>query len=196
MFLELLETFLKAAFGIDYYNFLVKRVSENDARDIYSMTDLARKHPDFKDKVVEKAKNRIKNQSEGLDQNYEESVTKKYMNFDQGLKLVKGLLDSVVSSGLGNKSITETILSTFTSAVCTDGALWFKEYHNSTKSLELYEVEESKTSDSFTLFYLDFKVKADKIENFLYNESNTTLNVKYKVIKFANLQALFEWASN
>ena len=196
MLLEFLADLLKMAFGVDYYQLLTKRVNENDARNIFSVSDLAKKYPDFNDKVIEKAKSKIKKQSEGLDQKYEESITKKYMNFDQGLKLVKGLLDSVVSSGFGNTSITETILSTFTSAVCTDGFLLFKEYHNSHKSQELYEVEESKNSDSFRLFYLHLEVEAEKIENFLYNESNTTIKAKYKVIKFSNLQALFEWASD
>ncbi|MBD2169608.1 hypothetical protein H6G04_35235 [Calothrix membranacea FACHB-236] len=196
MFSEFLEKLLKMVFGEVYYDALRERVKKNDDRNIFSASDLANKYPDFKDKVIEKAKSKIKKQSEGLDQKYEESITKKFMNFDQGLKLVKGLVDGVVNCGFGNTSITETILKAFTSAVCTDGFLLFKEYHNSHKSLELYEVEESKNSDSFRLFYLYLEVEAEKIENFLYNESNTTLKAKYKVIKFSNLQALFEWASD
>ncbi|MFM6268986.1 MAG: hypothetical protein ACKPFA_21170, partial [Dolichospermum sp.] len=105
MLLEFLGDLLKIAFGADYYKLFTKRVNENDARNIFSVTDLAKKYPDFKDKVIEKAKSKIKKQSEGLDQKYEESITKKYMTFDQGLKLVKGLLDSVVSSGFGNTGI-------------------------------------------------------------------------------------------
>ena len=195
-FWDFLGVLLKSAFGIDYYESMMRRIGENDSREIFSASDLARKYPDFKDKIIEKAKSRIKRQSEGLDQKYEESVDKKYMNFDQGLKLTKGLLDSVIGYGFGNTSITEAILKTFTSAVCTDGSLWFKEYHNSSKSLELYEVEESRNSDSFRLFYLNLEVKAERIENFLYNESKTNLKAKYKIIKFSNLQALFEWASD
>lgn len=193
-FLEVLKEMLERAFGTEYYDFLQRRTQENDYNDIFSMTDLAQRYPDFKTKVIALAKNKLKIQTEGLDQNYKETVTKKFMNFDQGLKLVKGLIDGIVRSSFGNTDITNRVLSTFTSTVCTQGVLWFKDYHDSEKYIELYEVEEVKNSDAFKLFYLEMYVKARRIESFLHNESKTELKAKYKVIEFANLQALLEWA--
>ncbi|MBE9205279.1 hypothetical protein IQ244_01785 [Nostoc sp. LEGE 06077] len=194
--LEIFESLLKLAFGTEYYTLLKGRIKDNDKRDIISLQDLAIKHPDFKDKVIEIAKSKLKSQSEGLDQKYEESVTKKFMNFDQGLKLIKTLLDSVTGSGFGNTEITDMILSTFKSTVCTEGALWFVEYHTGRKTLELYKVEEVQNSDRFRIFYLNMEVDSKKINNFLYNESETKLKAKCKVKSFANLQSLLEWSAN
>lgn len=193
--LEILEPLLKSAFGTEYWILWKERIKDNDNRDIISLQDLAIKHPDFKDKVIEIAKSKLKSQYEGLDQKYEESVTKKFMNFDQALKLIKTFLDNVTMSGFGNTEITDMILSTFKSAVCTEGALWFVEYHNSRKTLELYKVEEVKNSDRFNIFYLNMEVDSKKINNFLYNESETKLQAKYKVKSFANLQSLLEWSA-
>jgi hypothetical protein len=194
-FLEFLEAIIKSAFGGDYYSFLKKRITEDDKKSIYSLSDLGEKYPDFKDKIISIAKTKIKTETEGLDYKYEESVTSKFMNFDKGLKLIKPLLDSLISCGFATSSITDAVLSTFTSAVCNEGALFFKEYHDASKKFEQYEVQDFRYENTLLLFYINLEVTSVKIENFLYNESKTTIKSQCKMIKFANLQSLLEWSS-
>jgi hypothetical protein len=195
-FFEFLEAIIKNAFGGNYYLLLKKRITEDDKKSIYSVSDLSEKYPDFKDKIINIAKIKIKTETEGLDHNYQESVTSKFVNFDKGLKLIKPLLDSLISCGFATSSITDGILSTFTSTVCNDGALFFKEYHDASKKFEQYKVQDFPYENTLVLFYINLEVTSVKIENFLYNESKTTIKAQCKMIKFTNLQSLFEWASN
>ncbi|WYM01828.1 MAG: hypothetical protein HEQ19_22275 [Gloeotrichia echinulata CP02] len=196
-FLEIHKSVLIAIFGMEYYTSLIKLIKQNNNRNIISLDNFAIEYPEFKDRLIEIAKRKLKSESKGLDLKYEESATKKFINFDQGLKFIKPLLNSVTISGFGTIQITNMILSTFTDAVgTTNGFLSSIEYHNSRKALELYRVEAVQNSNGFKIFYLNMEVDSKKIENFLYNESETKLQAECKVKSFANLQSLLEWSAN
>ncbi|NEQ45279.1 MAG: hypothetical protein F6K00_17640 [Leptolyngbya sp. SIOISBB] len=160
------------------------------------MADLVEKYPDVKDKILEVSKIKFKHKDEGFDVHFTESSTKTFMWFGEGLKMIKALLDQILIAKFATEEVVASVIKTFSSAVATDDFV-FKSYHDSDKKYEKYEVKEIFTgkSPSFEIAYLFLSVSARKKSGFLHNKSTTKVESKIKVKKFANIQGLFEWAS-